>query len=203
VIELQPVCDLLEGYESHFNNIQAGIRGLASVWLLSSLGAIAYLLRLDSGRPSFLLAANFSVSAVCLLGAIGLAILWNLDQLVYQGFLNAVFVLALKMEDQNKSLPPIVFYFFPIYILSVISVASLFVRIGTGGRFGPVAPLISAGAWTTAITVSGISRRSRQAPVDRAADFGDPEFLEYMKTLKQSARSRLKDSPPRPRIPHH
>ena len=205
-----PIYASLEGYESHFNNIQAGIRGLASVWLLSSLGAIAYLLRLDSGRPSFLLAANFGVSVVCLLGAIGLAILWNLDQLVYQGFLNAVFVLALKMEYEDRSLPPIrtlmalnarhghgirqrvqLFYLFPIYILAVISTASLFIRFGVSGRFGPVAPLISTGAWTTAVTVSWISRRSRQAPVDRAADFGDPAFLEYMKTLKQSARVTL------------
>jgi hypothetical protein len=39
--------------EHHFNQIEAGVRALASVWLLASLGAVAILLR-QTERADFI-----------------------------------------------------------------------------------------------------------------------------------------------------
>jgi hypothetical protein len=193
----------LREFEENHGNIQAGIRGLASVWLLASLGAIAYLLRLNDGNASFVIAVDFGISVVCLLGVVGLSVLWSLDQLVYQNFLNAIFILALKMEHDYVFLPPIrtleslnlrhgkgigprirIFYFAPIYVLTAISILLSFEAISNRGRFSSAQPIVAIGTLMVALADHLIASLYRQAPKDRAADFGDSEFCDYVKKLR-------------------
>jgi hypothetical protein len=215
------VYNSLREFEENHNNVQAGIRGLASVWLLSSLGAIAYLLRVGNNSASFVIAADFGVSVVCLLGAIGLSVLWSLDQLVYQSFLNAIFILALKMEYDDNTLPPIrtleslnashgrgigpkirIFYFAPMYVLAAISVLLLFTTVGNQGKFSGAQPAIAAGTIIVILIARLAAYRYRQAPKDRAPDFCDQHFTAYIDTLKHSARTTLQRySPDGPKMP--
>jgi hypothetical protein len=201
----------LHSHEAQLGNLQAGIRALASVWLLSSLGAVAYLLKRPVGAEGGLLVApGFAIAAVCSLGSLGLAILWVLDQLIYQSFLNAIFALALKMEYDNPRLPPIrtvialnarqgkgirprlqAFYLMPIAVLTILASALLFVDLD-GGRLESVkfVPVVLTFFIIAAVVVIGA--RARQRPLDRARDFGDPKFAAYMENLKRDATMVLK-----------
>lgn len=53
------------------------------------------------------MSSEFALAAVCSLVAMGLAVLWMIDQLIYQGFLDAIFVVALKLEHDHCFLPPV------------------------------------------------------------------------------------------------
>lgn len=92
--------------EQHFNTIQAGIRNLASVWMLTAFGAIAMLLKSDQTVSWALLPMLLAV-VVSFMATLGLLVLWINDQMVYQRLLSSVFLTALKWEHDNKELPPI------------------------------------------------------------------------------------------------
>jgi hypothetical protein len=96
----------LAEYERHFNVIQAGLRGLASVWLLASFGAISTVLRREEAK-ALLVPAEWVIVVICAMGSTGLALLWVMDQLVYHRLLNAVFVVGLKLEHDDWQRPPI------------------------------------------------------------------------------------------------
>jgi hypothetical protein len=218
---IHEVYSSLRQFEENHNTVQAGIRGLASVWLLTALGAIAYLLRGDDSSASYMIAADFGISLVCLLGSIGLSVLWSLDQLVYQSFLNAIFLLALKMEYDDNTLPPIrtlislnarqgrgigprirIFYFAPMYILAAISILLLFTTVSDQGKFSSVQPIVAAGTIIVILAARLAAYRYRQAPKDRAPDFRDHRFTAYVDTLRYSASTTLERySPDRPKIP--
>lgn len=92
-------------YERHFNELQSKYRALASTWLLATFGAVGFVLSQDSLQLPFDRLAG--ASALALAGAIGIALLWNLDLMVYHRLLDAVFVAALEVEARNTAIPPI------------------------------------------------------------------------------------------------
>jgi hypothetical protein len=134
-------CWKLGEYERHFNIIQAGIRGLASVWLLASFGAIATLLKRDE-VTNLWIPADLVIASICAMGAAGLFLLWIIDQLVYHRLLNALFIVGLKLEYDEPERPPIhasmyasgpklgfarllsLFYLLPIGALGAICIAA-------------------------------------------------------------------------------
>ncbi len=92
--------------ENHFNNIQAGIRNRAATWLLAAYTAIAVLLKISS-EQSWLIPPTVLIGIVSLMATFGILVHWINEQLVYQRLLDAGFVIAMKQEVDNKSLPPL------------------------------------------------------------------------------------------------
>jgi hypothetical protein len=92
--------------ERHFHTIQAGIRGLASTWVLGAFAGIAVLLQQKSGTtwvfPSFAL-----IVVICLMANIGLTVLWIIDQRVYQRLFNTNYLAGLRLEQQFPFIPPV------------------------------------------------------------------------------------------------
>lgn len=127
--------------EEHFNSLQANIRNIASGWLLAALGAIAYLLQADAGGKC-LVPQELLISVVAVMGIVGICVLWIQDQLVYHRLLNSVFLLGLKMEYDDHSIPPVrtmmmifsekagmagllrLYYLIPMYVLAGIGTIS-------------------------------------------------------------------------------
>jgi hypothetical protein len=96
----------LSEMEARFNSSAAGVRTLASGWLLAALAALGWLL--DPSKPSsWVIPLGLLLIAVCLLGVAGVATLWVLDQLVFYRLLGSVFLVGLKMESAEPTLPPI------------------------------------------------------------------------------------------------
>src|SRR5512138_672197 len=83
--------------EKHFNDIQAGVRNLASAWMLAAFGAIALLMK-SGGDAKWLVQPSVLIGVVSGMATLGLLVLWILDQLVYERLLNSVFLVALKKE---------------------------------------------------------------------------------------------------------
>lgn len=92
--------------ERHFNETQAGIRNMASGWMLAAFAAIAFLLKTDKDA-TWLVSPAVLVGVVSFMATLGLLVLWINDQLVYQRLLDCAFIIALKMEYDNPQLPPI------------------------------------------------------------------------------------------------
>lgn len=92
--------------ERHFNEIQSGIRNLASGWMLAAFAAIAILLKSDP-NVKWLVSPAVLVGVISFMATLGLLVLWINDQLVYQRLLDCGFIMALKMEYDNPQLPPI------------------------------------------------------------------------------------------------
>lgn len=92
--------------EKHFNDIQAGIRNLASAWMLAAFAAIALLLK-TTKDVTWLVSPSVLVGVVSFMATLGLVILWINDQLVYQRLLNAGFLVALKLEYDDQTVPPV------------------------------------------------------------------------------------------------
>jgi len=129
----------ISDYEHHFNGMEFEVRKLASAWLLVSFGAIAFVVRGELGTSRMLEAAPTLIVIACLTN-VGLLVLWMLDQVVYHGLLDAVFVTALRIEQKYPQLPPIrsmmmvisggrgmarylaYFYLVPMGILSLIAI---------------------------------------------------------------------------------
>jgi len=87
--------------ERHFNQLQSVYRGIASTWLLATFAAVGYLLFDKEGRP-----AHPGVAGeVCLLGALGIVLLWLLDLKVYYCLLQAAFLEGLALEQYCPWLP--------------------------------------------------------------------------------------------------
>ena len=93
-------------YEQHFNNLQVGIRGLASAWILATCAGISTLLLKETPESTWLLPAPVLIAIMCFMATVGLALLWVLDQFIYQKLLGSVFLVGLRMEQLNPSLPP-------------------------------------------------------------------------------------------------
>jgi hypothetical protein len=128
--------------ERGFNSSQAGVRTLASAWLLVGAGAIGILLQ-QQGNTAWLLPRTLLIVLAATLTTAGMATLWVLDQLIFHRLLNSVFLVGLKMEADNPSLPPIrammmvsaegkgmhrwqkLFYLLPMIALAVLSGALL------------------------------------------------------------------------------
>lgn len=91
--------------ERHFNQIQGVYRGLASTWILATLGAVGYLLfnKDMAAIPRF--PVNLVAAVICFVGATGATLIWVLDLQVYHKLLVAVFDEGLKLEEEFHWLP--------------------------------------------------------------------------------------------------
>jgi len=96
----------LSEMEQRFNSSSGGVRGLASAWLLASLGSIGWIFNAYNAA-TWPLPMGFLIIVVITLGSIGITTLWVMDQLVFFRLLNSVFLVGLKMEKDDKELPPI------------------------------------------------------------------------------------------------
>jgi hypothetical protein len=138
----------LREFERDFSNMQDGIRKLASGWLLATLGAIAYSYKLSPESYSFPIPPGLLASVSAFLGTIGILVLWIIDQCVYQNLLRAAYLEGCRFESLNPHLPQVrrtmwyiskhlnigrflaknfgmgkplsLFYFIPMFVLSVI-----------------------------------------------------------------------------------
>jgi hypothetical protein len=137
--------------ERHFNEIQSGIRNLASGWILAAFAAIALLLKTDKD-VTWLVSPAVLIGVVSVMATLGLLVLWINDQLVYQRLLDSGFIIALKREYDNPQLPPIrtmmmysaegkgmsrwmtYFYTIPMWGFLVISVAATLLRERIGSK---------------------------------------------------------------------
>jgi len=187
-------CWKLAEYERHFNTIQAGIRGLASVWLLAAFGGIATLLKREEADKLWV-PPEWVIGSICAMGAGGLALLWIIDQLVYHRLLNAAFIVGLKLERDEPSRPPMhasmyasapslgyarllsLFYLLPIAALGAIALAAAIYAVGgdVGGwdwaLFG-----LAAVPGALALGILGQGGRERAFFRKQAGYFGDGEF---------------------------
>lgn len=89
--------------ERHFNTLQSVYRGVASSWLLATFGAVGYLLFDKDGHDFH----TWMAPAVCILGALGVSLLWMLDLHIYHRLLVAAFVQGRALELKFAWLPQI------------------------------------------------------------------------------------------------
>jgi hypothetical protein len=186
----------LAEYERHFNTIQAGIRGLASVWLLAAFGAIATLLKREEADKLWV-PPEWVIGSICAMGAGGLALLWIIDQLVYHRLLNAAFIVGLKLEHDEPGRPPMhasmyasmprhgfaqllsLFYVLPIAALGAIALAAAIYAVGgepEGWDWALFA--LAAVPVTLAVGVFRQGGRERAFFREQAGHFGDADFQE-------------------------
>jgi MFS family permease len=89
--------------ERHFNTLQSVYRGVASSWLLATFGAVGFLLFNKDGN----VAHPWMAGAICILGSLGISLLWMLDLHIYHRLLVAAFHQGRALEDQFPWLPQI------------------------------------------------------------------------------------------------
>jgi FtsH-binding integral membrane protein len=82
--------------ERHFNTLQSVYRGVASSWLLATFGAVGILLFDKDGH----VAHPWLSGGICMLGALGICLLWMLDLHIYHRILEAAFDQALALEEK-------------------------------------------------------------------------------------------------------
>lgn len=99
--------------ERHFNQLQASYRALASTWLLATFAGIGFTVVNAKSMPIDWLAVATGVAAS---GAVGIALLWNLDLLVYHRLLDVMFFTGRKIEMIHQEQPP-----FRIHMLRLFS----------------------------------------------------------------------------------
>lgn len=162
--------------ERHFNGLQTGYRNMASAWLLAAFTGIGFVFSDKLNFPTY---RELVVAAIAAAAAIGIALLWVLDLLVYHRLLQSCFIEGLVLEERYPWLPPVRdnmmktqksegvlfrvvgFYLGPIVLLVLIAAgASAFwsychnwPRMGT----------FLAGAGIVAAIVAGISIRVKTA----------------------------------------
>ncbi len=92
--------------ERHFNQLQGIYRGLASTWILATLGAVGYLF-LNKGTLTDIagLSPFLVASMVCLLGAVGVSLISIVDLTIYHKLLLDVFNRGFELEEHFKWLP--------------------------------------------------------------------------------------------------
>lgn len=129
----------LSEMEERYNSSSEGIMTLSSAWLLASLGAIGWLFS-SYNHETWPLPLGFLVVIVTTLGSIGIIMLWVMDQLVFHRLLSSVFLVGLKIENDDQEIPPIrsmmmktqeglgthrwekFFYLVPVSVLILISI---------------------------------------------------------------------------------
>jgi hypothetical protein len=132
----------LSEMEERYNASSAGVRTLASAWLLASLGAIGWLFS-SYDHETWPLPLGFLIVVVTTLGCVGMITLWVMDQLVFHRLLTSVFLVGLKIEKDDREIPPIrsrmmktleglgthqwerLFYLAPVAVFILISVVVL------------------------------------------------------------------------------
>jgi hypothetical protein len=135
-------------WEGHINDIQSGIRNLASGWMLAAFAAIAILLK-GGNQGNWLVSPAVLVGVISFMATLGLLVLWINDQYVYQRLIDCAFIIALKLEYHNPRLPPVramayaaarkgfsrymtYFYTIPMWFFVVITLAAALLRDSLG-----------------------------------------------------------------------
>lgn len=113
---------------------------MASAWLLAAFGAIGFIL---SQKLEVAVHRELLITAIAVAGAIGIALLWVLDLLVYHRLLESCFIEGLILEERHPWLPPfrgnmmltqeekgvlfrvVGFYLGPVVLLVLIAAGSL------------------------------------------------------------------------------
>lgn len=185
--------DILQQYErlllheNQFNTHIAEIRKIASAWLLADMGAMAYILKgAQNGVINPL--DQTLILVVGLLGAVGLAVLWIMDRMVYAQLLDAAIFLALKMEHAHADeLPQIrstilayssyvgayisAYYYVPVSAL--VFTACLF-------KFNALFAVVAAAV--ICLIMARVSRPKKFS--DMAMQGDDKEFCAYLQLLE-------------------
>jgi len=86
----------------HHGSLQTSYRIMASSWLLATFVAIGFLISADAILPFDHL---LGVAIICILGIIGLFLLWYEDTFVQELLIDINVVEALRLESQNSWLP--------------------------------------------------------------------------------------------------
>jgi|SRR5215217_1291503 len=84
-------------FERHFNQLEHQYRLLASTWLLGVFVATGFVL---SSELSVLFPTEWLITAIGVLGAVGITLIWNLDLMVYHQLLNAHFWAGVELEKR-------------------------------------------------------------------------------------------------------
>jgi len=139
--------------ENGFNQVQGTVRTLASTWTLATFAGLAVLSKAEA--VNWLAPPAFLAWLVCMLAVFGLALLWIMDQYVYQRLLEAPFLYGLVMEQKHTDLPAIrsamfiregrgmsmllkSYYFAPMCLFMCLGVAVLVIdatHLLEGGRY--------------------------------------------------------------------
>jgi hypothetical protein len=185
--------------ERHFNEIQSGIRNLASGWMLAAFGGIALLLKVVKDAP-WIVPPALLVAVVSCMATLGLLVLWIIDQLVYERLLNSNFLVGLKKEFDDPNLPPVrcmmlyategkgmsrwmrLFYLIPMVGFCAITAASFW--LGMGGADSakfcgwPVTlwVVVALGIAQLLAACWVVFQWGKVSSSNRAEAFGDPKF---------------------------
>lgn len=89
--------------ERHFNGMQTSCRSMTSAWLLATFGAIGFIL---SQKFEVAIDRELLITVIAIVGAVGIALLWVLDLLVYHRLLDSCFIEGLILEERYPWLPP-------------------------------------------------------------------------------------------------
>jgi hypothetical protein len=203
-------------WEGHINDIQSGIRNLASGWMLAAFAAIAILLK-GGNQESWLVSPAVLVGVVSFMATLGLLVLWINDQYVYQRLIDCAFIIALRLECDNPQLPPVramayaaarkgfsrymtYFYSIPMWFFLVITVAAALLRDSLGKTSTGVGPspsleiLIGLCVIQLLLTVGVQLMKSAVGARVLATRFGDNNFTAMFDDKnKEDARARLED----------
>lgn len=198
----------IKDYEQHFNNLETEIRKLASIWLLATLGAIAFLIKVmylggAGNSSSTQIDAKILVSLVSFMGTLGLLLLFILDQMVYHRLLNAVFLLRLRMEYCHSFIPPIgtlmmlfsrkrgmawymrFYYLIPMFTLAIIAlISSVFNVYGNEFKTEVNSVAFIIGLFTLMVPLwAYMESEGKELYKDIADGFGDSEFENFLTSL--------------------
>ena len=195
----------IASHEQHFNGLQAGLRQLASAWLLAALGAIAWLVK--SKVDGSMLDPRLLIAIVAAMGNLGLLVTWILDQVVYHRLLNAAFLLGLRLEYLNRQLPPIrtlmmlysrkrgmsrflrLFYLLPMGVLATVAVSACLWTLDGQADLPPLKWVFGLGACLLPAWVMWRAR-TLEGHAEIAKGFGDPDFERML--VEQNYESILK-----------
>jgi hypothetical protein len=92
--------------EDRFNQLQGALRTLASTWTLAAFAGLAVLSQVTD-KTTWLAPPAFLAWLISVLSTFGLALLWVMDQFVYQRLLGAAFMSGLLLEQRHADLPAI------------------------------------------------------------------------------------------------
>ena len=98
------ILEALDEREAHFNEQQSRYRALASTWLLAAFAGIGFVFseKVQAPVPRELIAILIAMG-----GAIGVALLWVVDVLVYHDLLIAGYAVGQQLEQAFPWLPPV------------------------------------------------------------------------------------------------
>jgi hypothetical protein len=92
--------------EDRYNHLQGALRTLASTWTLAAFAGLAILTQVAE-KTTWLAPPALLGWLISVLSVFGLALLWVMDQFVYQRLLEAAFISGILLEQRHADLPAI------------------------------------------------------------------------------------------------